>query len=116
PERIEPLEQNYLSTSPWQIMTFAAENAYKKDILLETFAREGLHLPGFGLVASGKAGPVRFSESEFISEGPMENPPGVFHYRNKMEYSFWGDESGLHLALHVRGSRGKQIVNGSMLA
>jgi 23S rRNA (uracil1939-C5)-methyltransferase len=46
----------------------------------------------------------------------MENPPGVFHYRNKMEYSFWGDDDGLHLALHMRGSHGKQIVQGSELA
>ena len=46
----------------------------------------------------------------------MDNPPGVFHYRNKMEYSFWGDEDGMHLALHQRGSHGKEIVRGSALA
>jgi 23S rRNA (uracil1939-C5)-methyltransferase len=33
-----------------------------------------------------------------------------------MEYSFWGDDDGLHLALHQRGSHGKQIVTGSRLA
>lgn len=33
-----------------------------------------------------------------------------------MEYSFWGDESGLHLALHNRGSHHKSIVKGSSLA
>lgn len=33
-----------------------------------------------------------------------------------MEYSFWGDDDGLHLALHTRGSHGKHIVTGSRLA
>lgn len=46
----------------------------------------------------------------------MENPSGVFHYRNKMEYSFFGDDDGLHLALHKRGSHRKIIVSGSQLA
>jgi 23S rRNA (uracil1939-C5)-methyltransferase len=33
-----------------------------------------------------------------------------------MEYSFWGDDDGLHLALHNRGSHHKTIVQGSELA
>lgn len=33
-----------------------------------------------------------------------------------MEYSFWGDDNGLHLALYRRGTHGKQIVTGSQLA
>src|SRR5438477_12581985 len=39
-ERVEPRDEAFLSTSPWQIMTFAAENRYKRDILVETLARE----------------------------------------------------------------------------
>lgn len=115
-DRIEPIDEAYLSTSPWQIMTWAAENRYKSEILRETFSRQKISLPEFGFIASGKAGPVRFSESEFTSEGPMKNPPGVFHYRGKMEYSFWGDDDGLHLALFHRASHGKQIVTGSSIA
>jgi 23S rRNA (uracil1939-C5)-methyltransferase len=95
PERIEPKEQNYLATSPWQMMSFAAENKHKADIVRELFAHEKIPLPEFDSV---------------VSAGPE------WHYRNKMEYSFWGDDDGLHLALHMRGSHGKQIVQGSALA
>ncbi len=94
PERIKPKEINYLSTSPWQIMSFEAENKYKKQIIKEVFRREKVALPEFRFV--------------------FNNMP--YGYRNKMEYSFWGDEQGLHLALHKRGSRGKNIVSGSALA
>ena len=94
-ERIDALEDNYLATSPWQIMTYQAENRYKKSIVEELFAHEKINLPAVGNVIHE------------ISE---------WHYRNKMEYSFWGDDAGLHLALHQRGSHGKQIVQGSRLA
>lgn len=93
-ERIEPEEANYLATSPWQMMTYAAENEYKKSITEELFRREKVTIPDFEL---------KFPEAEW-------------QYRNKMEYSFWGDDDGLHLALHQRGSHGKQIVQGSKLA
>lgn len=95
PSRIEPAEENYLATSPWQIMTFGAENNHKKQIALDLFAHEKVPLPEVGPVIAGKT---------------------QWAYRNKMEYSFWGDENGLHLALHYRGSHGKQIVTGSKLA
>lgn len=118
PERIEPLETNYLATSPWQIMDFAAENKYKKQIVADIFNQAKVAIPEFEITAvSGKASPVPLeAEAEFTSASAMENPPGVFHYRGKMEYSFWGDDAGLHLALHMRGSHGKQIVSGSKLA
>ena len=95
PERIEPREENYLATSPWQMMTFEAENNYKAEIVRELFTHEKVSLPEFGSV---------------VQAGPE------WQYRNKMEYSFWGDDDGLHLALHQRGSHGKQIVQGSELA
>lgn len=93
-QRVLPKEVNYLSTSPWQIMTYDAENKYKKEIIQDVFLREKVNLPDF----------------EFVY------PNKMYEYRNKMEYSFWGDESGLHLALHRRGSSGKQVVNGCKLA
>ncbi len=95
PERVAPREENYLATSPWQMMTFDAENSYKAAIVRELFAHEKIVLPEFGAV---------------VTAG------GEWNYRNKMEYSFWGDDDGLHLALHQRGSHGKQIVRGSELA
>jgi 23S rRNA (uracil1939-C5)-methyltransferase len=95
PEREQPQEDNYLATSPWQMMHFAAENKYKAAIVQELFAHEKVDLPVIG---------------ETIHDDHE------WHYRNKMEYSFWGDDNGLHLALHQRGSHGKQIVSGSALA
>src|SRR5206468_4353405 len=93
-ERAKPKEDNYLATSPWQIMTPAAENTHKKEITDELFDRAHIKLPKYKVVHDNR----------------------VWHYRNKMEYSFWGDDDGIHLALHMRGSHGKQIVYGSMLA
>lgn len=95
PERVEPKEANYLATSPWQILPVGAENTYKKSIVMELFAHERVTIP---------------EPMNTISVGPD------YYYRNKMEYSFWGDDDGLHLALYQRGSHGKQIVSGSVLA
>lgn len=94
-ERITPREDNYLATSPWQMMTFEAENKYKQTIVEELFS------------------PLEALPSTLA---PTIHTDQAFHYRNKMEYSFWGDDSGLHLALHQRGSHGKQAVKGSALA
>lgn len=95
PERVVPREANYLATSPWQMMTFAAENTHKAVIVDELFAHEKVSLP---------------THEGVVTAGPE------WQYRNKMEYSFWGDDDGIHLALHRRGSHGKEIVAGSCLA
>jgi 23S rRNA (uracil1939-C5)-methyltransferase len=94
PVRIAPREPNYLATSPWQIVAFDAENDYKKRIVRELFIQAHVTLPEFVVTATGDD----------------------WHYRNKMEYSFWGDDDGLHLALYNRGSHLKTIVQGSELA
>jgi 23S rRNA (uracil1939-C5)-methyltransferase len=92
--RIEPREPNYLATSPWQIVTFKAENDYKQRIVKELFTQAHVPLPDFVMTTAGPE----------------------WNYRNKMEYSFWGDEQGLHLALFNRGSHRKAVVEGSALA
>jgi len=94
PVRIEPREPNYLATSPWQVVTFEAENDYKKRIVQELFVQAHVPIDDFAMITAGDD----------------------WHYRNKMEYSFWGDDDGLHLALYNRGSHLKAIVNGSELA
>jgi 23S rRNA (uracil1939-C5)-methyltransferase len=76
-------------------MTFAAENKYKQDILNETFSREHVAYDGQLSMISGQ---------------------NEWHYRNKMEYSFWADDFGLHLALFNRGTHGKRIIPGSSIA
>lgn len=95
PMRVEPQEENYLATSPWQMMTFDAENTYKQKIIEELFAHEKVALPKLAEVV---------------------HDDGEWRYRNKMEYSFWGDDDGLHLAMYRRGTYGKQIITGSTLA
>ncbi len=94
PLRQEPREANYLATSPWQIVPFNAENEYKKRIISELSVQNHVSIPDFLMTAADQE----------------------WHYRNKMEYSFWGDDDGLHLALHNRGSHHKTIVEGSELA
>ncbi len=93
--RLPPKDDAYLSTSPWQIMDFDKENEYKREILVETMQREHVDFP---------------------SEITMQAGEKQWHYRNKMEYSFWADDDGLHLALFNRGSHRKQIINGSSIA
>ena len=93
-DRIEPIEQSYLGTSPWQILDFEAENRNKVAIIKEVFEHESVSLPDFKILSDGKQ----------------------YGYRNKMEYSFWADDNGLHLALYNRGSHQKNVINGSALA
>jgi 23S rRNA (uracil1939-C5)-methyltransferase len=92
--RIEPKEDIYLATSPWQIMSLEYENIQKALIVSETFSREHVELPDFSMLS--------------------DNVP--FGYRNKIEFSFYGDDSGLHYAFFNRGSHQKQIVTESALA
>lgn len=94
-DRVEPEEQkSYLSTSPWQMMSYGAELIHKDSILRESFERESVSIPEWG---------------EFETVG------GITGYRNKMEFGFWGDDDGLQLAHYVRGTHGKQKVDGSIL-
>lgn len=100
-QRIEPRDpSSYLSTSPWQIMTFEAEQHYKAALIEEAFELHNIVLPG--------AIDVYTDERQF-------------EYRNKVEFSWWGDtdESGeetLDLAFFKRGSQGKIPVEGTSLA
>lgn len=94
-DRLAPKDDAYLSTSPWQIATFESENTYKQHILAETMQREHVSYNGDMPMIAGKQ---------------------QWQYRNKMEYSFWADDDGLHLALFNRGSHGKRIVQGSSIA
>jgi 23S rRNA (uracil1939-C5)-methyltransferase len=94
-DREEPKEANFLATSPWQIMNFDAENRYKYDITQKLLQQHHLNLE--------------------LSTA-VHHDAGQWQYRNKMEYSFWGDDDGLHLALYSRGTHQKHIVRGSALA
>ncbi|NCU37877.1 class I SAM-dependent RNA methyltransferase [Candidatus Saccharibacteria bacterium] len=95
-ERIAPLDpDSYLSTSPWQIMTFEAEQHYKAALIEEAFELHNIVLPSpIGMYTDGV----------------------TTHYRNKVEFSWYGTTDAstgvdtLDLAFFRRGSKGKIII------
>jgi 23S rRNA (uracil1939-C5)-methyltransferase len=93
--RRQAKDEAYLSTSPWQILDFKEENNFKRQILGEVYA-------------SAK---IDYSDSIELKTDGLE-----WQYRNKMEYGFWADDYGLHLALFRRGSKGKITMQGSAIA
>lgn len=98
PDRIEPVDpDSYLSTSPWQIMTFAAELAQKARLIDDAFTLHNVTLPATSLMYT-----------DHVQYG----------YRNKMEFSWYWDKQTdmLDLAFFRRGSHGKIQVDGSSLA
>lgn len=101
PDRIAPVDaDSYLSTSPWQIASIDAEIGYKKQLIDDAFALHHVTLPDKTTVYTDDT---------------------VFHYRNKVEFSWWGDtdDNGretLDLAFFRRGGKGKIPVQGTSLA
>lgn len=93
PERIEPRDECYLSTSPWQIMTETAETKYKSELVTEVFRQEHIELPYAEIKGDGK----------------------FWQYRNKMEYSLWWDHDTAKIwpAFHRRGSHQKILIKSS---
>lgn len=97
-ERIEPVDgESYLSTSPWQIMTFDAEQHYKAALIEEAFELHDIVVPE----------PI-----DVYTDGKE------MAYRNKIEFSWWWDKeaSQLDLAFFRRGTHGKLPVDGTSLA
>lgn len=92
--------ESYLSTSPWQIMNFGAEQRYKAQLIDDAFELHNVILP---------------EATTIYSDGKTTQ------YRNKVEFSWYsiadelsGTES-LDLAFFRRGSKGKIPVTGSIL-
>ena len=93
-DRVEPKDNAFLSTSPWQIVPWQTENQQKLQLLEESFEQHKI-------------------EQTFS----WFNDDKGWNYRNKMEFSFWWDhDTGLELAFHVRGARHRLPVQGSSLA
>ena len=102
PERITPVDpDSYLSTSPWQIMNFSAEQQYKAQLIAEAFELHHVTLP---------TSPTVYTDEQQLV------------YRNKVEYSWYSDTDPeseadtLDLAFFRRGSKGKITVDGTSLA
>ncbi|MDB5176512.1 MAG: putative methyltransferase [Candidatus Saccharibacteria bacterium] len=90
-------DSSYLSTSPWQIVTFDGEQHYKSALIEEAFELHDIVLPQ----------PITL-----YSDGRE------YEYRNKIEFSFWWDKEvgQLDLAFFRRGTHGKIPVDGTSLA
>ena len=95
-DRVEPVDpESYLSTSPWQIMSFEAEQHYKAALIEEAFELHSIVLP---------------NKIDITTDGD------ILHYRNKVEFSWYSDtdEDGnetLDLAFFRRGSKGKITID-----
>ena len=94
PYRINPKDECYLSTSPWQIMDYSYELDQKTEIIKEIFR-----------------------QCPSIKIKPILTDNHDFHYRNKMEYAlFWdNDEQKIKLAFHQRGSHRKIPITNSSI-
>ena len=96
-DRVEPQEDHYLSSSPWQMMSWEAENTWKQKIAIETYARNG------GL---------EFTDMPIVADDTAQ-----FGYRNKIEFSFTEREDGLaSLAFFKRGGKARIPLTESLLA
>lgn len=96
--RVAPRDpESYISTSPWQIMTFDTEVHYKAALIEEAFELHDIVLPEAIEVWSDRR---------------------EYEYRNKVEYSWWWDKEAetLDLAFFRRGTKGKLSVEGTSLA
>ena len=124
--RIPPRDPDiYLSTSPWQTMSYPYELAQKSLLLEECFDKHGLldYLPKYKAKYNPRKLPLRSLEDERASAKfsrrvtcpasnlialPMTDNKEYF-YRNKMEYALYWDNSEhcIRLAFHQRNSHRK---------
>ncbi|MSU75157.1 MAG: 23S rRNA (uracil(1939)-C(5))-methyltransferase RlmD [Candidatus Magasanikbacteria bacterium] len=96
PDRVAPVDDHFMSCSPWQTLTYEAENKWKVEIAKETYQRIAkLDLPDL----------------------TIESLPEEYHYRNKMEYNFFIDDKEiLHFAFHDRGTHHLRPIGECALA
>ncbi|MBR5647663.1 class I SAM-dependent RNA methyltransferase [Candidatus Saccharibacteria bacterium] len=95
PYRIKPLDECFLSTSPWQIMDYNYELKTKQELIVEIFREHQIDIEA----------------PEIITDGQD------FHYRNKMEYSLYFDQEKNQIlpSFHMRGSHSKVPITGSSI-
>ncbi len=95
PDRIEPKDECYLATSPWQIINYQEELKQKQLLVEECFRQQHIDATVLPTITDGKD----------------------FYYRNKMEYSlYWShDDNLIHLAFHTRGTHRKTPIAQSSI-
>ncbi len=91
--RVNPKDECYLSTSPWQIIDYNYELQLKQELVTEIFREHHIDIDT----------PEIFTDNN------------DYRYRNKMEYAlYWDhDTSKIHLAFHQRGSHRKTPITHS---
>ncbi len=93
--RVEPKDECFLSTSPWQILDYKYELEQKSLLVQEIFREHGISIDAPEVVTDEKD----------------------YFYRNKMEYALYFDheDEKIHLAFHARGSHKKIKITSSSL-
>ena len=91
--RIEPKDEHFLSTSPWQIVSDETELNYKHDIIKDLY------------------------RNLWHDEIAAHESPETWFYRNKMEYSLYYnfESEKIELAIHERGSHKKLPIKTSSI-
>ena len=134
PDRIQPRDpDNYLSTSPWQIMPLEIEQTYKAQLIDDAFTLHNVALPAAidvycNNVAYGYRNKVEFSwySKSIMSRAVSQKEPGAVSGFGLFSDDTRGIDSDsdreelsgdtLDLAFFRRGSKGKIVVNGTSLA
>ena len=95
PYRAQPQDDCFLSTSPWQILDWNQENIEKSALVEEIFREHHID----------------------ISVPPIITDDNPYHYRNKMEYTlYWNNTTNqIDLAFHARGSHRKVPISKSSI-
>ncbi len=93
--RIEPKDDCYLATSPWQIINWDYENQLKTELIHEIFNEHQINISVPKIITDNKE----------------------YYYRNKMEYAlYWDNEKNqILLAFHARGSHRKIPIRSSSI-
>ena len=96
-ERVAPRDElAYLATSPWQIYDWQFELKTKAELIRQAFVDHKI----------------------MIDTPAIQTDHQQYHYRNKMEFTWWWDNDiqRVELAHYQRGVKGKVITDGSSLA
>ena len=136
--RVEPKDECYLATSPWQVVNFDYELKLKAELVKEYFRQQNvlnfykqqsdsiLQNVHFGDASprpssrGGSLNPLPLSRTlqnvQFCKTSCLTDNMQFF-YRNKMEYSlFWDNKAEkIRLAFHERGSHRKKPVGQSSI-
>ncbi len=119
--RVEPKEEVYLASSPWEILDMGKEDEIKKDLIQRAFEENNIIndlTQNFEVVSGNDFRSLRELddqlglglglETEEFTE--LEDKYSIWHYRNKVELSFFGHEDEtVTFAFFMRGGSFKKI-------